>query len=132
MEHLCRPAPARPPGPAGDGGSPGPIIPTMKLRFTKMQGAGNDFIVLDATREPVALDATLARRLADRHFGVGADQILLIGRIAIFEVRAGGGGNPLAANEVPVGGGHTCKCSRPTGLERGATPPRWEQSGRGR
>jgi diaminopimelate epimerase len=51
----------------------------MKLRFTKMQGAGNDFIVLDATRAPVALDATLARRLADRHFGIGADQILLIG-----------------------------------------------------
>lgn len=51
----------------------------MKLRFTKMQGAGNDFIVLDATRTPVALDATLARRLADRHFGIGADQILLIG-----------------------------------------------------
>ena len=61
------------------GGGPGPIIRPMKLRFTKMQGAGNDFIVLDATREPVALDATLARRLADRHFGVGADQILLIG-----------------------------------------------------
>jgi len=51
----------------------------MKLRFTKMQGAGNDFIVLDATRAPVALDAPLARRLADRHFGIGADQILLIG-----------------------------------------------------
>ncbi len=51
----------------------------MKLRFTKMQGAGNDFIVLDAMREPVALDAALARRLADRHFGIGADQILLIG-----------------------------------------------------
>jgi diaminopimelate epimerase len=51
----------------------------MRLRFTKMQGAGNDFIVLDATRAPVALDATLARRLADRHFGIGADQILLIG-----------------------------------------------------
>ena len=51
----------------------------MKLRFTKMQGAGNDFIVLDATREPLALDAALARRLADRHFGIGADQILLIG-----------------------------------------------------
>ena len=51
----------------------------MKLRFTKMQGAGNDVIVLDATREPLALDAALARRLADRHFGIGADQILLIG-----------------------------------------------------
>ena len=44
------------------GGGPGPIIRPMKLRFTKMQGAGNDFIVLDATREPVALDARLVAR----------------------------------------------------------------------
>jgi diaminopimelate epimerase len=50
----------------------------MRLRFTKMQGAGNDFVVLDATRQPVPLTAEQARRLADRHFGVGADQILLV------------------------------------------------------
>jgi len=50
----------------------------MHLRFTKMQGAGNDFVVLDGTREPVDLTVAQARRLADRRFGVGADQILIV------------------------------------------------------
>ena len=50
----------------------------MRVRFTKMQGAGNDFVVLDATREPFALDSTQLKVLADRRFGVGADQILVI------------------------------------------------------
>jgi diaminopimelate epimerase len=50
----------------------------MRLRFTKMQGAGNDFVLLDATRAPLALDAAQLRRLADRRFGVGADQILIV------------------------------------------------------
>ena len=52
----------------------------MKLRFTKMQGAGNDFVVLDATREPLALTDTQLRVLGDRRFGVGADQILVVER----------------------------------------------------
>ena len=52
----------------------------MRLRFTKMQGAGNDFVVLDATREPVNLSADQFRRLGDRRFGVGADQILVVER----------------------------------------------------
>ncbi len=50
----------------------------MKLRFTKMQGAGNDFVVLDATRAPLPLDTAQYRALADRHFGIGADQILVV------------------------------------------------------
>jgi diaminopimelate epimerase len=50
----------------------------MNLRFTKMQGAGNDFVVLDATREPLALKPEQLRRLGDRRFGVGADQILVV------------------------------------------------------
>jgi len=50
----------------------------MKLRFTKMQGAGNDFVLLDATRAPIALDGAQMRRLADRRFGVGADQVLVV------------------------------------------------------
>ena len=50
----------------------------MKLRFTKMQGAGNDFVVLDATREPLQLTPAQVRSLADRHFGIGADQVLLV------------------------------------------------------
>ena len=52
----------------------------MKLRFTKMQGAGNDFVMLDATREPVNLSAEQFRRLGDRRLGVGADQILIVDR----------------------------------------------------
>ena len=51
-----------------------------RVRFTKMQGAGNDFVVLDATREPLALGADEMRRLGDRRFGVGADQILVVER----------------------------------------------------
>lgn len=50
----------------------------MRLRFTKMQGAGNDFVVLDGVRQSIRLDPARARRLADRHFGIGADQILLV------------------------------------------------------
>ena len=50
----------------------------MKVRFTKMQGAGNDFVVLDATRAPLDLSQSQLQRLADRRFGVGADQILVV------------------------------------------------------
>ena len=50
----------------------------MKIRFTKMQGAGNDFVVLDETAGPLGLSAAQYRFLADRHFGVGADQILSV------------------------------------------------------
>lgn len=50
----------------------------MKLRFTKMEGAGNDFVVLDRTREPFALSVEQLRRLADRQFGVGCDQVLVV------------------------------------------------------
>lgn len=50
----------------------------MKLSFTKMQGAGNDFVVLDGVRQSIALTRGQARWLADRHFGVGADQVLLV------------------------------------------------------
>jgi len=50
----------------------------MRIRFTKMQGAGNDFVVLDETRGSLGLSAEQYRFLADRHFGVGADQILSV------------------------------------------------------
>lgn len=50
----------------------------MELSFTKMQGLGNDFVVLDATRAPLALDGALARCIADRRFGIGCDQILVV------------------------------------------------------
>ena len=50
----------------------------MKLRFVKMQGQGNDFVVLDGVRQRVVLDADSVRRIADRHFGVGCDQVLVV------------------------------------------------------
>jgi len=50
----------------------------MRVLFTKMQGAGNDFVVIDATRAPFALGAAQIRKLGDRRFGVGADQILVV------------------------------------------------------
>lgn len=50
----------------------------MKVPFTKMHGLGNDFMVLDMISHPVTLSPQRIRQLADRHFGVGFDQLLLI------------------------------------------------------
>ncbi|WPB56250.1 diaminopimelate epimerase [Xylophilus sp. GOD-11R] len=50
----------------------------MQIPFTKMQGAGNDFVVLDETRGLLGLSEGQVRFLADRHFGVGADQVLSV------------------------------------------------------
>ena len=50
----------------------------MTLKFTKMHGAGNDFVVLDGVRQSVALSPEQIRFIADRHFGIGCDQILLV------------------------------------------------------
>ena len=50
------------------------------LRFTKMQGLGNDFVVLDGVRQRVELSPQQVRALADRRFGVGCDQVLLVER----------------------------------------------------
>jgi len=52
----------------------------MRLRFTKMHGLGNDFVVIDAVRQPVELTPEQVRFLADRHFGVGCDQLLVVER----------------------------------------------------
>ena len=50
----------------------------MKLQFTKMHGAGNDFVVIDATRRPFQPTPELLQRLTHRRFGVGCDQVLVI------------------------------------------------------
>ncbi|OGV74089.1 MAG: diaminopimelate epimerase [Methylophilales bacterium RIFCSPHIGHO2_02_FULL_57_10] len=50
----------------------------MRLKFTKMQGLGNDFVVVDGIRQPVTLTSEQIRHIADRHFGVGCDQLLLV------------------------------------------------------
>jgi diaminopimelate epimerase len=50
----------------------------MKLPFTKMQGTGNDFVVIDATKKDFALTRKQIRSLASRHFGIGFDQLLVV------------------------------------------------------
>jgi diaminopimelate epimerase len=57
----------------------------MTLKFTKMHGAGNDFVVIDATHKPVGLTPEQLRLLADRHFGIGCDQILLVEKPQVKE-----------------------------------------------
>ncbi len=52
----------------------------MLIEFTKMHGIGNDFVVIDAISQSVSLSAEQIRRLADRHVGVGCDQVLLVER----------------------------------------------------
>ena len=54
----------------------------MRLQFAKMQGQGNDFVVLDGVRQAVSLTPAQVRRIADRHFGVGCDQLLVVERAA--------------------------------------------------
>ncbi len=53
-------------------------ISLMKLKFTKMHGLGNDFVVIDAVNQSMSLTSAQLRLLADRHFGIGCDQILLV------------------------------------------------------
>jgi diaminopimelate epimerase len=52
----------------------------MKLKFTKMHGQGNDFVVIDAVRQEVVLTPARVRAIADRHLGVGCDQLLVVER----------------------------------------------------
>jgi diaminopimelate epimerase len=58
------------------------------MRFTKMQGAGNDYVYVDCFQEPAPGDpAALARRIADRHFGVGGDGLILIRPSTVADAR---------------------------------------------
>lgn len=50
----------------------------MRLRFTKMHGIGNDFVMVDAISQKITITPERARKLADRHFGVGCDQVLVV------------------------------------------------------
>lgn len=50
----------------------------MMIRFSKMHGLGNDFVVIDAIHQPITLSASAIRFIADRHFGIGCDQVLLV------------------------------------------------------
>ncbi|HEY6528272.1 MAG TPA: diaminopimelate epimerase [Cellvibrionaceae bacterium] len=50
----------------------------MRIKFTKMHGLGNDFVMIDAISQAVSMTSERARKLADRHFGVGCDQVLVV------------------------------------------------------
>jgi diaminopimelate epimerase len=56
-------------------------------RFHKMHGLGNDFVILDAREGAVAMDAARARRIADRHTGIGCDQVILLEPSDVADVR---------------------------------------------
>ena len=58
----------------------------MKLKFTKMHGAGNDFVVIDAVNQHIELSPAQCRFLADRRFGVGADQVLVVEKTDMADV----------------------------------------------
>jgi diaminopimelate epimerase len=96
----------------------------MKLRFTKMQGAGNDFVMLDATRTPLALTDAQVRKLADRRFGVGADQILVVERSDVagmdFRYRIYNGGSGDEVEQC----GNGARCFVHFVRERGLTDKR--------
>lgn len=59
----------------------------MSGRFSKMHGLGNDFVVIDARAAPVAMSASRAHAIADRHAGIGCDQLIVIEPSAIADVR---------------------------------------------
>ncbi len=52
----------------------------MKIKFTKMHGIGNDFVVIDAYTQPVTLTSAQIKQIANRNFGVGCDQLLMVER----------------------------------------------------
>jgi diaminopimelate epimerase len=106
------------------------------LEFTKMHGAGNDFVVLDGIREELPALEGLARRLCDRHFGIGADQLLVLreSRDADFRMEiynADGSQVEMCANGIRA----LAKYLRDRGLARadeisvetlsGVVRPRW-------
>jgi diaminopimelate epimerase len=87
--------------------APGPrIAPKPARRFLKMHGLGNDFVVIDARQQPLALDDARARAIADRHTGVGCDQLIVIekprdkGADAVMRIHNADGGEVLACGNA--------------------------------
>ena len=71
----------------------------MKIKFTKMHGAGNDFVVIDAINQQVGFTPAHWQRLADRRFGIGADQL---DRMAYEAVRFGSIGSFKKLDQADV------------------------------
>jgi diaminopimelate epimerase len=115
----------------------------MKLHFTKMHGAGNDFVVIDGVNQFVDLNPAQIRAIADRHFGVGCDQLLLVEktqnpkadfRYRIFnadggEVEQCGNGARCFVRFV-VDKGLTAKTAITVETRSGLIQPRLEEDGR--
>jgi diaminopimelate epimerase len=113
----------------------------VKLAFTKMHGAGNDFVVLDGLRESLPPLEPLARRLADRHFGIGFDQLLVVrpSRAADFRMEiynADGSQVEMCANGIRCffqylrEAGHTRAEELRVETLSGVVVPRWAGPGR--
>ncbi len=58
----------------------------MQLKFTKMQGAGNDFVVIDGFSKPILLTSAQIKKIANRNFGVGCDQLLIVEKTSVPNV----------------------------------------------
>ena len=115
----------------------------MRLKFTKMHGLGNDFVVLDAVARPLALTPEQLKRIADRHFGIGCDQVLQVEPprqpgtdfyYRIFnadggEVEQCGNGARCLVRYV-VNRGLTTKRALRVGTRAGVIAPRLEDDGR--
>lgn len=91
------------------------------LSFTKMHGTGNDFVLLDAVRHSLRVTPTLARRLCDRRFGVGADQVLVLAKSKVADFKmliynADGSQVEMCGNGI--------RCLARYALERGHTKKR--------
>jgi diaminopimelate epimerase len=114
---------------------------SRRLPFTKMHGAGNDFVVLDGLREALPPLEPLARRLADRHFGIGFDQLLVVrpSRAADFRMEiynADGSQVEMCANGIRCffqylrEAGHTAEDEVRVETLSGVVTPRWAGPGR--
>jgi diaminopimelate epimerase len=112
-----------------------------QLRFTKMHGAGNDFVVLDGIRDALPPLAPLAARLCDRHFGIGADQLLVVrpSQAADFRMEiwnADGSQVEMCANGIRCfylylrDAGHTRAQELAVETLSGVVRPRWAGPGR--
>ncbi len=115
--------------------------PSLLLEFTKMHGAGNDFIVLDGIRHSLPPIAPLAARLCDRHFGIGADQLLVVRPSGCADFRmeiynADGSQVEMCANGIRCffqylrDRDHTAKDEIGVETPAGIVRPRWAGPGR--
>ncbi len=111
------------------------------LAFTKMHGAGNDFILLDGIRDELPPIGPIAARLCDRHFGIGADQLLVVRRSTAADFRmeiynADGSQVEMCANGIRAffkylrDRGHTTEDEIGVETLTGVVRPRWAGPGR--